>query len=189
MPDPADPVAVRAWLDDHAPHIAAVRAWSVRLLAPLESAGAVPELGTPAWVTLADTDPRKLAAALRPALAYLLDGTPAAVTDRLRTELDAFATAWRRAHKEASAELSRYVADRGYSVGPSHAELDRRRQLTSTAPCGVCGAAVTLRHPLPDSHAARLPDLSWVRCTSCAPAAQPGQAAPPAQPVGRRSAA
>ncbi|MFL6122581.1 hypothetical protein [Actinophytocola sp.] len=132
----------------------------------------MPALGTPEWLALAERDPRKLAAALRPALAYLIESTPDAIAARLRDELDWFATEWRRAHKEASAEISRARTDLGYGVGPSHAELVRRRQLTSTAPCGACGTTVTLVHPLPAEYAARLPDLSWVRCSDCPRAAR-----------------
>lgn len=52
---------------------------------------------------------------------------------------------------------------------PTYAELERRRQLTSEAACGECGATVTLYHPLRDEHSARLPDTSWARCAACKP--------------------
>jgi hypothetical protein len=62
-----------------------------------------------------------------------------------------------------SAGLDWQVASRT----PAYAELRRRRTLTSTLPCGGCGEQATLTHPLPDHHAALLPDVSWVRCGRC----------------------
>jgi hypothetical protein len=162
LPDPTDVDAVRAWLADRRPDVDAVRTWARRLL---EDLAPVPALGSAEWVTLSDQDPRKLAAAIRPALAHLVDSTPDAIAARLRVELDAFATAWRMAFSEASGEISRAMA--GLTTGPSHAELVRRRQLTTAASCQACGTAVTLVHPLPEEYAARLPDLSWVRCADC----------------------
>lgn len=164
LPNPTNVDAVRAWLADRRRDVDAVQAWARRLLADLPL---VPALGSAEWLALAEQDPRKLAAAVRPALAHLVDSTPDVIAARMRIELDAFATAWRRVHKEASAEMSRARTDLGYGIGPSYAELVRRRQLTSTAPCGVCGTAVTLAHPLAEEYAARLPDLSWVRCADC----------------------
>jgi hypothetical protein len=164
LPDPTKVEALRTWLADHRADLNAVRAWADQLLTALAP---VPALGRAEWLALDERDPRKLAAAIRPALAYLVESTPEAIAARLRAELDEFATAWRRAHKEASADVSRARTDLGYGIGPSHAELVRRRQLTSTVSCGTCDTAVTLLHPLPDEYAARLPDLSWVRCTDC----------------------
>lgn len=164
LPDPTKVETVRAWLADRRPDMDAVRAWADQLLTALAP---VPALGRAEWLALDERDPRKLAAAIRPALAYLVESTPEAIAARLRAELDEFATTWRRAHKEASADISRARTDLGYGIGPSHAELVRRRRLTSTAPCGACGTAVTLIHPLPDEYAARLPDVSWVRCADC----------------------
>lgn len=163
-PDPTNVDAVRAWLAKRRPDVDAVRAWAHQMLADL---GPVPALGSAEWLALAEQDPRKLAAAVRPALAHLVDSTPDAIAARMRVELDAFATAWRRAHKEASAAVSRARTDLGYGIGPSHVELVRRRQLTTTARCQACGTAVALAHPLPEEYAARLPDLSWVRCADC----------------------
>lgn len=163
LPDPTDVDAVRGWLANRMPNVDAVRAWAGRLLAVLAP---VPMLGSAEWLALAELDPRKIAAAVGPAVAHLAESTPAAVASRLRIELDEFATAWRRAHREASADVSRARTDLGYGIGPSHAELARRRQLTTMAPC-ACGTAVTLVHPLPDEHANRLPDMSWVRCPDC----------------------
>jgi hypothetical protein len=172
LPWPTDLTAVRRCLAQGAPNVGAVRAWTRRVLADHGGRGggadAVPALGSRAWCALPDGDPRKLAAAVRPALAQLEYWEPAAIADRLRTELDEFATAWRRACVEASHDLS--GAGR-WGVGPTHADLVRRRQLASTEPCGTCGTAVTLVHPLPDEYAARLPDLGWVSCSDCTPAA------------------
>src|SRR4051794_16555287 len=115
LPNPTDVDAVRAWLAARLPDVpavhmwladlpdvAAVRMWSRRLLADVDS---VPALGSPAWLSLSDQDPRKLAAAIPPAVAHLTAATPAAIADRLRHELDEFATAWRRALKETSADV------------------------------------------------------------------------------------
>jgi hypothetical protein len=162
LPDPTKVETVRAWLADRRPDLDAVRAWADQLLTDLAP---VPALGRAEWLALDERDPRKLAAAIRPALAYLVESTPEAIAARLRAELDEFATAWRRTFRETSWDISRAMTNLG--TGPSHAELVRRRQLTSTVPCGTCGTAVTLVHPLPDEYAARLPDLSWVRCTDC----------------------
>jgi hypothetical protein len=134
-PHPTDLAAIRRWLAEHAPDMDAVRTWTRRVLTGLEAAGAVPELGSPAWATLADTDARKLAAALRPALARLEASTPAAIAERLRAELDAHAAEWRRSLAELHADLSEGWRALGYGVGPSHAELERRRY---TYPCGQC---------------------------------------------------
>lgn len=164
LPNPTNVDAVRVWLANRRPDVDAVRTWAHRLLADIAP---VPALGSAEWLALTECDPRKLAAAARPALAYLIESTPDAIAARLRDELDWFATEWRRAHKEASAEVSRARTDLGYGIGPSHAELVRRRQLTSTAPCQACGAVVVLAHPLPEEFAVRLPDLSWVRCAGC----------------------
>lgn len=135
LPNPADVAAVRRWLAEHTPDVDAVRTWATRVLARVESLSAVPELGSPAWAALADTDARKLAAALRPALAQLVERTPAAIATRLRAELDDRATAWRHSLAELHADLSEGWHDHGYGIGPSHAELARRR---ATYPCGRC---------------------------------------------------
>jgi hypothetical protein len=95
----------------------------------------VPELGSPEWAALADTDARKLIAALRPALAQLVGRTPAAISALLRAELDDPATAWRRSLAELRTDLARGWHELGYGAGPSHAELVRRR---NTRPCGPC---------------------------------------------------
>src|SRR4051794_37785362 len=135
LPDPTDIAAIRRWLAEHAPDVDAVRSWAARVLTRVESVSAVPELGSPAWAALADTDARKLTAALHPALAQLMERTPAAIAERLRAELDERATAWRRSLAELHSDLAAGWHERGYGIGPSHAELVRLR---STRPCGQC---------------------------------------------------
>lgn len=151
LPNPTDLTAIRYWLAEHAPDVDAVPSWTTRVLVRVESVTPVPELGSPPWTALADTDARKLAAALRPALAQLVDRTPAVVAARLRDELDDRATAWRRSLAELHADLAQGRHDLGYGVGPSHAELVRRR---TTHPCGQC------RHPLPNA-ATRCGECGW----------------------------
>lgn len=170
LPNPTDAAAVRRWLTEHTPDVDAVQAWATRVLGRVEAVAAVPELGSPAWTALADTDTRKLAAALRPALAQLVGRTPAAISARLRAELDDRATAWRRSLAELHADLSQGWHDLGYGIGPSQAELVRRR---TTHPCGQCRrplrtAAIACgecgwREPTPEqlrTHAR----ASWVPC-------------------------
>lgn len=122
--DPTDVNAVRAWLAVHSPNVDAVRAWATGVLADL---GPVPALGTAAWVALADTDPRKLAAALAPAVARLLENTPAAVAMRLRRELLAEDRAVAERFKAASVALSTAQDWTRAARRPSFAELERRR--------------------------------------------------------------
>jgi hypothetical protein len=165
---PTDLAAIRRWLAEHTPDVDAVRTWAGRVLERLESANTVPELGSPEWAALADTDVRKLAGAIRPALAYLIEQTPAAIADRLRAELDERATAWRRSLAELHADLSTGWHDLGYGIGPSHAEIVRRR---NTFPCGQCRRPLRLgitscgcgwREPTPTELRARA-RASWAR--------------------------
>ena len=135
LPNPADVAAVRRWLAERTPDLDMVRTWAARVLARVESVSVVPDLGSPAWTALADTDARKLAAALRPALAQLVERTPSAIATRLRTELDDHATTWRRSLAELHADMSGAWHELGYGVGPSYAEIVRRR---NTYPCGQC---------------------------------------------------
>lgn len=135
LPNPTDLAAIRRWLAEHMPDVTTVRTWAVRVLARVETVSPVPDLGSSAWAELADTDVRKLAAALPPALTQLAARTPAAVAARLRAELDDHATAWRRSLTDLHVDVSRGWHDLGYGVGPSHAELVRRR---NSFPCGQC---------------------------------------------------
>jgi hypothetical protein len=164
-PNPTDVAAIRRWLAEHAPDIDAVRTWTGRVLDRL---GTVPDLGSPTWAALADTDARKLAAAIRPAFAQLTERTPAAIAERLRVELDERVTAWRRSLAELHADVATGWHDLGYGIGPSHAELVRRR---TTYPCGQCrqplrfgvtACACGWREPTPAELRARA-RASWAR--------------------------
>lgn len=124
----------------------------------------VPVYGSPAWRMLPDGDPRReVAAVLHDAACWRrLCESP------YLAEILAEWVEWdtRRRYREASwavSEGAREMAARGWTW-LSYAELEKRRRLTSTLPCGHCGTPVTLEHPLPDQHANRLPDVSWVRC-------------------------
>lgn len=168
LPNPTDLTAVRRWLAEHTPDVREVGAWTARVLHRM---GAIPDLGSPEWTALADTDTRKLAAALRPALAQLLENTPGAIRVRLRREFDDRATAWRCSIVELHADLSRGWHDLGYGIGPSHADLVRRRD---TYPCGQCrrplrttatACACGWHEPTPEQLQASARD-SWARPTS-----------------------
>lgn len=74
----------------------------------------------------------------------------------------------RRIMRETSWAISSGLDWRAAASVPTYAELECRRRLTTDTPCGACGQTVTLVHPLPDELAARLPDLSSVRCSRCA---------------------
>ena len=76
----------------------------------------------------------------------------------------------RRTTREVSGAFSNGIDWKLRAGAPTYAELKQRRQLTTDAPCRKCGVTVTLHHPLPDVHADQLPDMSWVRCPTCAPA-------------------
>jgi hypothetical protein len=73
----------------------------------------------------------------------------------------------RRALRQTSYAVAGGLDWRAVASAPTYAELERRRRLTTETPCGACGRTVTLVHPLPDELAARLPDLSSVRCPRC----------------------
>ncbi len=77
----------------------------------------------------------------------------------------------RRTTRQVSGAFSEGMDWTLQAGAPTYAELEARRQLTTETPCGSCGAAVTLTHPLPDEYADRVPDLSWARCGTCAPVA------------------
>lgn len=79
----------------------------------------------------------------------------------------------RRTVRRTSNEISSAYAWRLRANAPTYATLERRRRLTTDAPCGACGTTVTLTHPLPDRYAAQLPDMSWVRCDACTPTEAP----------------
>lgn len=147
MPDTDNPTntnPVRAWLlaqartwrVDHAPDLTAVHAWRSRVLA---TTGPVPMLGSWTWMALPDTDPRKVAATIPPAVAHLAENTPAATARRLQQELaaidhviDHIVVARVRA---ASWDLSGARDWRHTATGPSHTELARRRSLATCFHC------------------------------------------------------
>jgi len=125
--------------------MAAVSCWRARFLATIAAAGPVPALGSPAWVALPDTDPRKTAAAVGPAVAYLIDNTQAVIESRLRGELAAIDHAVVARIRTASWDLSGAQDWRHAAHCPSHADLVRRR---SQAVCVRCGA----EHGFTDTH-------------------------------------
>ncbi len=98
-------------------------------------------------MALPDSDPRKLAAAIRPAVAYLTENTPAAIATRLRRELAAIDHAVIERVRTASWDLSGAQDWRHAANCPSHAELVRRRSMTICGNCATRYAWTTLRCP------------------------------------------
>jgi hypothetical protein len=133
---------------------------SIRLLL----ANQPPEYGSLAWHALPVDDPDRDRAVWQAAEAWRRYWTREAIAERLRRELDLIDRVTLERFKEASADVSRAWDMSARCTGPSHAELQRRRRLTSWLPCGVCGEQVELVHPLPDDLAEHLPDASRVRC-------------------------
>lgn len=133
LPAPTDLHAVRAWLAARQPDITKVKAWALPLLAIANRNGPIPDFGGPAWSALPDTDSRKLAALIRPALARLAESTPAAIAAELRRELDDIDTVFLRRLRMASWDVSAGMGP--VRVGPTYAELARRR---NTFPCTTC---------------------------------------------------
>jgi hypothetical protein len=101
------------------------RRWAGPLLAEARQAGPLPTVGSHNWCRLADDDPRKWAAVVRAALAWVSECTPASTADRLRTEFDEIDRAVTERFKAAACELS--AAHTWSAVGPTHAEVERRR--------------------------------------------------------------
>lgn len=137
----------RAWRAEHAADLTAVRAWHERALHDLPPSTAVPRLGSPSWVALPDSDPVKLAAAIPPAVAYLTENTPAAITARLRRELAAIDHAVVERIRTASWDLSGAQNWRHAANSPSHAELVRRRSTTICSNCATRYAWTAHRCP------------------------------------------
>ncbi|QUQ70573.1 hypothetical protein JJ691_83530 [Kutzneria sp. CA-103260] len=81
--------------------------------------------GSPDWCRLADDDPRKWAAVVRAALAWISESTPAATAHRVRAELDGIDRAVAERFKAAASDLSTTCT--WAAIGPAHAELERRR--------------------------------------------------------------
>jgi hypothetical protein len=135
---------------------------SVRLLLANQAA----EYGTPAWHALPRDHPDRTRAVWQAAEAWRRYWQPAAIAERLRTELDFIDRVTLERFKTTSADVSRAWDASPLCAGPTHAELLRRRALVSRLPCGICSQSVDLVHPLPDELAARLPDTSLVRCAA-----------------------
>ena len=102
-----------------------MRRWAASLLAAASQAGPTPLAGSPDWCGLAEDDPRKWAAVVRAALVWVSESTPAATARRLAAELDGIDQAVAERFKAASADLS--TACTWGAIGPTHAELERRR--------------------------------------------------------------
>lgn len=138
----------RAWRAEHTADITAVRAaWHERILDDLSPSAAVPRLGSPSWVPLLDSDPLKLAAAIPPAVAYLTENTPTAITARLRRELAAIDHAVIERIRTASWDLAGAQNWRHATNSPSHAELVRRRSTTICDNCATRYAWTAPRCP------------------------------------------
>ncbi len=141
----------RAWRAENAADITAVHAWHKRILHDLPPSAGVPRLGSPSWVALLDTDPLKLAATIPPAMAYLTENTPAAITARLRCELAAIDHAVIERIRTASWDLAGAQDWRRAANSLSHAELVRRRLVTI---CGSCANRYAWTAP-------RCPGCGW----------------------------
>lgn len=163
LANPTDLVAVRAWLADHQTDLPAVERWAAPALGAANREGQIPSIGGPSWRALPDRDPRKLGAALTAALIHAAESTPDATAMRLRSELDTFATAVRRMYADADSEIRRAKAELGYSTGPSHAELVRRR---ARHRCWPCGATVTGSGPCPECGWAGTPEQIRARAAA-----------------------
>jgi hypothetical protein len=137
----------RAWRAEHAADMTAVRTWHEHILHDLSPSAAAPRLGSPSWMALPDSDPRKLAAAIPPAVAYLTENTPAAIAARLRRELAAIDHAAIERIRTASWDLSGAQDWRHAANCPSHAELVRRRSVTICGNCATRYAWTALRCP------------------------------------------
>lgn len=135
---------------------------SVRLLL----ANQPPEYGSPAWHTLPTDHPDRERAVWQAAEAWRRYWLPAAIAERLRSEMDLIDRATLERFKAASTDVSRAWDASRHCAGPTFTELRRRRALVSRLPCAICGQPVELLHPLPDELACRLPDTSGVRCTA-----------------------
>jgi hypothetical protein len=134
----------RAWRAEHAADMTAVHAWHERILEDPSPSAAAPRLGSPSWVALLDRDPRKLTAAIPPAVAYLAENTPAAIAARLRRELADIDHAVVERIRTASWDLSGAQNWRHAANSPSHAELVRRRFMTT---CGNCATRYAWNAP------------------------------------------
>ncbi|WP_367134735.1 DUF2742 domain-containing protein [Saccharothrix sp. HUAS TT1] len=167
-----DPDAVRPW--NRAPEfdVDAVRRWADPLLRRAYAAAPrrpltgphslIPRAGSPEWVALADSDPRKPAAVVLAALARLEESTAHAIARQVAADWADAQVGYRERVRDTVTAPDRLA----HIVGHLPFCLSAKRKLVSDLPCGHPGCGITVRfvHPLADELAARLPDMSWVRC-------------------------
>lgn len=110
-----------------APDTGPVPEWSARRLPPRDVP--VPEYGSDEWLALADNDPAKVAATVAAAEAWRITTHPAAVADRLQSELNAARyVADREAEAAAQLAFQCVAATVASNAGrPSYAELAELR--------------------------------------------------------------
>jgi hypothetical protein len=121
---------VRAHNTEHRADPAAVRRWAQPLLRDARHAGPLPAAGSTAWQALPTTDPRKLAAVIAAALAWLEESTPHAIATRAAADLDQIDAAILARQKAVSAAVSSALADApAICYGPSYLELALRRAM------------------------------------------------------------
>jgi hypothetical protein len=113
----------------------AVRQWSASRLRHAHRIGAIPLAGSPTWLALDDADPRKTAAVLRAALAWLYESTPTVTVDRLHAELDLIDRCHADRMKVVANDISGSADWSRIAAGPTLRELTRRR---NTFPCPDC---------------------------------------------------
>jgi hypothetical protein len=117
----------------------AVMQWAAPLLDRAHRTGAIPDAGSRTWSTLDDFDPRKLAAIIRAALAWLHESTPDVIAQQLGDDLDLLDHCVSRRMKEISTDISGAANWSRLAAGPTVRELNRRR---NTYHCPHCHAAL-----------------------------------------------
>lgn len=105
----------------------AARRWASGLLDRAERLGPIPSFGSRSWVELDEHDPRKPAAAVRAALAWLHDATPQNIAARLRDELDLIDRVLAARMKAVAHDLSAAADWSRLATGPTARELAVRR--------------------------------------------------------------
>lgn len=133
----------------------AVRQWSASRIQHAHRLGAIPFAGSPDWCALDDADPRKTAAVVRAALAWLYESTPAVINDRLRAELDTIDRCHADRMNDVAHDISGAADWSRISAGPTRRELTQRR---NTYPCPDCHALLRFT----DTHCVR---CGWVEPT------------------------
>lgn len=113
----------------------ALRQWSASRLHQAHRVGPIPLAGSPTWRALDDTDPRKTAAVLNAALAWLYECTPAVIADRLCQELDLIDRCHADRMNAVATEVSSAADWTKFAAGPRLRELTWRR---TTFPCPAC---------------------------------------------------